>query len=378
MVCIVAAGVLLAAAAPRLPAPSEFTSGDAGFAREIQGNLPADYHRLAVAVVEPGGVRYAGFGADAHSDFEIGSISKAFTGMLLADSVDRGEVMLDTTLGELFDLGTSPAAGITLENLATHRSGLPRLPAGPEFLMGALWSNYTAGNPYGGINVNDLITAARSAELKNQGTYLYSNFGVALLGQALAQSAGMAYPELLASRITGPLNLTDTYVPLSTEDLRTEALTGRTATGKPSAPWTMDGFAPAGGIRSSAADLALLASALLNGSAPGSTSLDLVEGGTDPAMGLAWHVGTPDDQTATALRWHDGGTGGFSSILVLDLERNRAAVALGNVSPMRTDASVDQLGTALLFDGRADDGAQPAAARLPIDKYQGPRAEGAG
>ena len=93
---------------------------------------------LAVAVIEPAGDGYtilasAGPAIHATTIFEIGSITKAFTGILLADMAARGDVRLDQPVVELLPPGTSiPARNgkqITLEQLATHTSGLPRLPS---------------------------------------------------------------------------------------------------------------------------------------------------------------------------------------------------------------------------------------------------------
>jgi CubicO group peptidase (beta-lactamase class C family) len=82
---------------------------------------------FAAATVTGSGVALASRGADPDADFEIGSISKGFTGLLYAEAVARGEVASDTTLGALLPLGDAPAAAVTLRSLSIHRSGLPRL-----------------------------------------------------------------------------------------------------------------------------------------------------------------------------------------------------------------------------------------------------------
>lgn len=293
-------------------------------------------------MVGPEGNTFAGFGADPADEFEIGSISKVFNGMLLADAVDRGEVSPDTRVGEILDVSGSPVAGVTLGELATHTSGLPRLPADPWFTLRAILTNYTAGNPYTD-STGVLLEQARNAGVDPAGTFEYSNFGAALLGQALAAQTGLDYQELLRERITAPLGMNDTYVPAEPDELRPRAVQGYATTGKAAQPWTMGGMSPAGGIRSTTADLALLAGALLDGTAPGARSLDPVSSADDTPMGLAWFIGTPSDPEADSYRWHNGQTGGFASMLILDLDSERASIVLNNVS-----GPVDELGMALM------------------------------
>ena len=342
LACLAAALVVVAAAAPRVPAAFAHTSGDDRLARLVEERRPPQTSRLATAVVDPEGQSFAGFGADEVSEFEIGSISKIFTGLLLADAVDRGEVTLETPLGEILELRDAPVATVTLRELATHTSGLPRLPADLGFTLRAVFTNYTAGNPYTDTR-ETLLEQARNASVATGGEFEYSNFGAALLGQALAARSGLPYADLLRERITDPLGMASTYVPSGPDELRPQAVQGYAATGKAAEAWTMGGMAPAGGIRSTAADLAILAEALLDRTAPGSASLDAVESAAGTPMGLAWFVGTPAAPAQDAYRWHNGQTGGFSSMLVLDLDGERASLVLSNVSD-----SVDDLGVALL------------------------------
>ncbi|MBG6179786.1 serine hydrolase domain-containing protein [Arthrobacter sp. CAN_A1] len=342
LACLATALVVVAAAAPRAPASFDHTSGDGRLAQLVDGHRPPQTSRHATAVVDPDGQSFAGFGADEVSEFEIGSISKIFTGMLLADAVDRGEVTLETQLGEILELRDAPVAKVTLRQLATHTSGLPRLPADLGFTVRAVFTNYTAGNPYTDTREN-LLEQARNAAVATGGEFGYSNFGAALLGQAIAERAGLSYADLLRERITDPLGMANTYVPSGPDELQPEAVQGYAATGKAAEAWTMGGMAPAGGIRSTTADLALLAEALLDRTAPGSASLDQVKSAAGTPMGLAWFVGTPADPAQDAYRSHNGQTGGFASMLVLDLDAERASLVLSNVS-----GSVDDLGVALL------------------------------
>lgn len=342
LTCLVAVVAIAAASAPRFPGAEPYTSGDPALARVVETHRPPGTNRMATAVLGPDGSTFAGFGADPTDEFEIGSISKVLNGMLLADAVDQGEVSLNTAVGELLDVKGSPVADVTLRELATHTSGLPRLPADPGFMLRAIVTNYTAGNPYTD-SPGVLLERARNARVDPPGTFEYSNFGAALLGQALAAQAGLSYPELLRERITGPLGMKNTYLPAAPNDLRPQAVQGYATTGKAAQPWTMGAMSPAGGVRSTTADLALLAGALLDGTAPGSRSLDPVDSAEDTPMGLAWFIGIPSDPAADSYRWHNGQTGGFASMLILDLDSDRASIVLGNVS-----SPMDELGAVLM------------------------------
>jgi len=129
----IAIGVLARPAPSQLPRMAAGDAELAALAREALGpNRPA----LAVAAVTRDGTRTAVFGATPETRFEIGSITKGLTGLLFADMIARGEVAPTTTVGELLPVH-GPLAGVTLEQLATHRSGLPRVPGGPAQLLPA-------------------------------------------------------------------------------------------------------------------------------------------------------------------------------------------------------------------------------------------------
>ncbi|MEC5182975.1 CubicO group peptidase (beta-lactamase class C family) [Cryobacterium sp. MP_3.1] len=124
---VIAVGVL---AAPRPPTLSTTVTGDVELARSLANGAaiePGARDTLVTAVIDPDGVTYAGLGADETTEFEIGSITKTFTALLLAQAVDRGEVTLTDPVGDYLDLGDSAAADVTLADLSSHRSGLPRI-----------------------------------------------------------------------------------------------------------------------------------------------------------------------------------------------------------------------------------------------------------
>ncbi|MFC4613731.1 serine hydrolase domain-containing protein [Cellulomonas algicola] len=345
VVLVLMAVVTALAARARRPVLAAGMTGDVALAAAVRDALPGvRTHRLAVALVEDGRVTFAGFGADERTEFEVGSVSKAMTGLLLADAVDRGEVTLDDRLGDHLDLGGGDVAGVRLGDAAAHAGRLPRLPVDPGLLVRGTWASVAGRNPYDGVDVAALLTAAARTPLATTATPQYSNLGAALVGQALAARAGTTYAQLLADRLTGPLGMTATTAPAAAhaDDLMQ---TGTSRRGRPQEPWTMDGFAPAGGVRSTTADLAVLLTALLDGAAPGTWALDpRAELDATERVGLFWLTRSTEVGTTT---WHNGMTGGFASFVGLDRAARRGVVVLSDVA-----SSVDAVGTRLLAGER--------------------------
>src|SRR5687767_12715314 len=170
---------------------------------------------LVVGVIEPAGSRvvsYGKSGLDGDTLFEIGSITKVFTSLLLADMIQKGEVALtDPVAKYLPETVRMPERGgkkITLEHLATHTSSLPRLPAN-------MFPRDPA-NPYADYTTGQLYEFLSSTELMRDigEKYEYSNLGVGLLGHALARRAGMSYETLVRMRILEPLGMKSTTISL--------------------------------------------------------------------------------------------------------------------------------------------------------------------
>jgi CubicO group peptidase (beta-lactamase class C family) len=295
----------------------------------------------AIAVVNPDGASVATRGTGLESDFEIGSISKGFTGLLYADALSRGEITTESTLGDFLPIGNAPAAGVSLQSLSIHSSGLPRLPKSTLTFRRSMDVWRHGSNPYG-ETLDELIEQARGATL-GKPRARYSNFGFELLGHAVASAAGMTYTDLLRRRVTEPLALEHTYAPSSPDELRPEAVAGTSRHGRPQQPWTGEALAPAGGIRATIGDMARLTEALLDGSAPGTAALDPVAPfGVGAKIGAAWLTVSVKHQEIT---WHNGGTGGFRSWMGM----NRSA-GTGVVILSATASSVDRHGFRLLTD----------------------------
>ncbi len=315
----------------------------------LRTRLGPRHPRFAGAVIAGGETTVVVSGVAPDSDFEIGSISKAVTGLLYADACGRGEISPDTTLGELLPLGNCAAAGVSLGALSRHASGLPRLapatPGSASTLRRTAALFLHGENPYG-ESLAELLEQARAVRLRGprrlETRPRYSNLGYELLGHAIAAGAGMGYRELVAARLCGPLALDSVYMPATPGELRPGALTGTSRRGRPRQPWTGEALAPAGGIRASIQDLARLARALLDGTAPGMAALEPVATFAGPAVriGAAWLT---LDAKGRRITWHNGGTGGFSSWIGLDREANAGVVLLS-----ATAASVDRPGFELL------------------------------
>ena len=315
--------------------------GDEQLATRVGTLLGRQHPVFAAAMVTRFTTTVASRGAGLDADFEIASISKGLTGLLYADALRRGEVGRDSTLGELLPLGAAHIAGVTLDSLSIHRSGLPSLPrsAHPLRRTIALWRHGT--NPYG-ENLEQLLIQAHGVKLGSPRPR-YSNFGFELLGHALAGASGMTFADLVQSRLARPLGLDGLYLPVTVEQLRPGALIGRSRSGKPREPWTGEAVGPAGGVRACIQDMARLAVALLDDSAPGISALHPVApfgGGT--RIGAGWVITEVDGRSIT---WHNGGSGGFRSWLGLDRK-----VGAGVVILSATSASVDRHGFALLTE----------------------------
>ncbi|TNH29265.1 beta-lactamase family protein [Micromonospora orduensis] len=355
---------------PRVPRLGSHGTGDPDLISAARAAVsdPKGQRGLAVALVENGRVRTAGLGdrdlagrpVEPGTAFEIGSISKALTGMLLADQAAAGVVQPDDPLGATWPAITGPARDVTLAELASHRAGLPRVALGsPLAWARMLWSNVSGGDMYAGQGVDTVRGAAdRATPGDGRGEVHYSNFGVSVLGHALAAKAGVAYPDLLQARLLRPLGMTATVLASPADDLPAERAHGSRAGGRPLDPWTATGYAPAGvGAWSTAEDLARLAAATLAGTAPGADAATarFREDG-DTRIGYGWFTTRHGDHEVV---WHNGATSGFRSYIGFERATGRAVVVLGN-----TDKGVEPIGLRLLGVPQEEAGA--AAPVTPV------------
>lgn len=314
---------------------------------------------IVIALVDPQSTRITASGPegeahpfDGHTLFEIGSLTKLFTALILADMTLKGEVSLDDPAQTYLPPGaTMPQRhghSITLRDLAMHRSGLPRLPDNMPFS--------TPQDPYADYDEARLLAFLSNYHLPRDpgNRYEYSNLGYGLLGYLLARAAHSDYPTLLAQRITGPLGMHDTVVTLSPEQ-QARFAQGHDAAMRPASPWTFPTLTGAGAIRSSAEDMAIFIRAALDPASPIGPAMQLATASPLPIgdgrnkTALGWVIGT--GPTGQPVLFHDGGTGGFRSSLLLDPAARRGVVVLANAAaePATSDlASHLLLGAPLL------------------------------
>lgn len=309
---------------------------------------------IAVGLIDPdGSVRFLSAGqsgnlqrpqVDAETLFEIGSITKVFTSTLLAQRVEDGALSLDSRLDAV--LGDDPAwhrpgvGALTLRQLATHTSGLPRLPKDANFLAGMLRS---LRNPYASYSESDMWTYVRQLPLEPKQTnpVAYSNLGVGVLGQTLARTQGMSYRDLVATRILAPLGMTSTDIALSGDRVSRMAQ-GHNASLLPVPLWDIPSMPGAGALRSSTRDMVLFLQAHMRGTLAGAraTHQEQVRVDATRSVGLGWFI---ERRHGEEIHWHNGGTGGFRSFTGFNQKSGKGVVVLSNVSQ-----PVDDIGLHLL------------------------------
>ncbi len=328
-----------------------------------------EFATVAIAISHAGQRRYWQVGNPIIADgkevaseatlYQIGSVTKTFTGLLLADMVEEGLVSLDSTVGELApddrELSEDIAA-ITLRELATHSSGLPRLSG--DLMFASLFSSE---DPYAKYSAEQLWNALETTIIpaRDERTYLYSNLAMGLLGQLLADRMQTDYATLLKSRITEPLQMPDTVIQFS-EAQQSRLAPGHTAAGTECNIWTFDSLAGCGALSSTTADLLTYLEAEINpGESPLGPAMRLSQethyedAETGLRLGLSWHM-LPTSGPHRIIA-HDGGTNGFVSFTGFIPETQTAVVILCNSGDaLSTNHLVGKLGVELLDASQAD------------------------
>jgi serine-type D-Ala-D-Ala carboxypeptidase/endopeptidase len=309
---------------------------------------------IVVGVIDPTGRRVVAYGntakggkpVDADTVFEIGSVTKVFTSLLLADMVQRGEVALTDPVSKYLPPNVKmPERGgkkITLIDLATHTSGLPRLPSNlhPK----------DPSNPYADYTVAQLYEFLSSLELTRDigATYEYSNLGGGLLGHVLARRAGTDYETLVRTRILEPLAMKSTAITLSNA-MKSRLATGHDGSLQPAANWDLPTLAGAGALRSTVNDLLTFVGANIGiGKSPLAPAMAAMlatrrpTGGPNLEIALGWHI---SKRPGGEIVWHNGGTGGYRSWIGFDPKSRTGVVVLSNTS---TNTGIDDIGLHLL------------------------------
>jgi serine-type D-Ala-D-Ala carboxypeptidase/endopeptidase len=289
--------------------------------------------------------RGSGVQPDADTVYEIGSVSKVFTGVLLADRVQQGLMSLDDPaqkyLPQSVKMPTAQGQPITLKHLATHTSGLPRLPDNIDL------SDQT--NPYIDYNAELMFAFLNGHALRRPpGVYEYSNLGVGLLGHMIARQSDMTYEQVLIKRICEPLGMADTRMTLDADQL------GRLAPPYDASlqlnhNWDFDALAGAGAIRSTCRDMvAFIQANLEDDDQPMTKALRLSHRkqhtmSDGQAIGMGWHIARDG-----VTRWHNGMTGGYHAWLTVVPSRNVGVVVLTNTASMKVTTLGEQITRAAL------------------------------
>lgn len=295
---------------------------------------------IVVGLIDPQGTRVVSHGKydekdlrspDGDTVFEIGSVTKVFTSLLLADMVQKGEVKLDDPVAKYLPAAVKVpehnGKKITLVDLATQTSGLPRMP-----------NNFhpkDSTNPYADYTPAQLYEFLSGYELtRDPGEkYDYSNLGVGLLGHALCLRAGKDYETLVRERIFKPLKMDSTAITF------TPAMKPRLAPGhgqqlQPAANWDIATLTGAGAIRSTTNDMLKFLSAWLGYSpSPLSEAMKTQLATRRPTtipnveIALGWHI---FQRYNREIFWHNGGTGGYHSFVGFDPKTRTGIVVLSN------------------------------------------------
>ncbi len=299
---------------------------------------------VVIGLYEVGKLEIYGFGAgpggkspNGRTLYELGSVTKVYTNLLLADAVQRKEVTLDTPVADLLPPGvtvpTRDKIAITLKHLALHSSGLPKLPP-------SLVTRKVPPDPYAAYDEDalfqDLITTELIAPPGAQITY--SNFGAGLLGHALGRKIGGGFAKALETRVLAPLELRDTFVnpPASANPRR---VIGTDDDLKPTSRWTWGALAGAGVLISTARDQLRMIDLELDAAVGSKGTLrpqmrltqepELDNQGDNE--GLGWSI------DPAGRYWHNGGTGGFRSYLMFDPKTKRGVVVLASTASTLVD-----------------------------------------
>jgi serine-type D-Ala-D-Ala carboxypeptidase/endopeptidase len=308
---------------------------------------------IVVGVVDSKGRRIVSYGKlkqgdsrplDGDTIFEIGSITKVFTSLLLTSMVERGEVALSDPaanyLPPAVQMPEREGRQIELQDLATHTSGLPRMPTNVQ--------SKDPEDPFADYSVRELYEFLSTYRLPRDvgSRFEYSNLGSALLGHVLARRAGTDYGALVRARITEPLGMRSTSTTL-TPEMKARLAVGHAYMLEPTPNWGMDALAGAGALHSTANDLLTFLAA----------NLGYVETPLAPAMASMLRIRRDTGQGRVLLAWfsdthegievitHTGRTGGYTSFIGYEPKSRTGVVVLSNAG---SGAGMEDIGVHLL------------------------------
>ncbi|WP_200976987.1 serine hydrolase [Echinicola sp. 20G] len=279
---------------------------------------------------------------NSQSIFEIGSITKVFTSTLLAYLVEENKITLNDNINDFLPFPMKDDIKITFKSLANHTSGLPRIPSNLAMA--------NPQNPYKGYDEEKLkaylmeeLSLLDTSGMKSQ----YSNLGAGLLGYTLGVIEDESYSELLQQRIFSPLHMNSSTA--NRQELNKVIVKGLGPMGQETANWDMEVLSGAGGILSNVEDLSKFALAQFDSSytALALTRQKTVHVVNNVDIGLGWAI--INRAPKNKWYWHNGGTGGYSSSMVIDNKNQNAVIILSNLSAFHPNkGNVDQLSFELM------------------------------
>lgn len=293
-----------------------------------------DKTQLSIATLKNGNVNY--YGIIIENDtiksienqnriFEIGSITKVFTATVLASLVIDKDLRLNNYVNDYYPFAFNNNTKINFEDLANHTSGLPRLPKNLD-----LSNELNPYKNYGEKELHEYLDKLLEMENSTEKKYGYSNLGAGLLGHTLGLSQKVNFTDLLEKRIFSKYKMKNSYS--SVKGIENKIVKGLDSKGEELSNWEFDVLFGGGGILSNTEDLVKFAQAQFDKS---NKELELTR---DPTfiindkmkIGLGWHILKTDNDFNWI--WHNGGTGGYSSSIVLDVEKKNGVIILSNVS----------------------------------------------
>jgi len=302
--------------------------------------------QLSIAIINNGEVYYYGINKEndtistienQKSIFEIGSISKVFTSTLLANFVIDGKVKLNENINSYLKTPLKNKIKISFADLANHTSGLPRLPSNLDL------AKVKPENPYIEYKEKEMKEyLTKYLELSNKGEYQYSNLGVGLLGYTLSTIENVTYETLLQNKIFSKYDMQNSTADIT--KIKGNLIRGLNNEGKEVPNWEFSVLAGAGAIFSTVEDLSQFTISQFDYSHKELklTRVKTFELNENMDIGLGWHI--LKSQSKNLWYWHNGGTGGYSSSMVIDEKSKNGIIILSNVSAFNPNmGNIDNL-----------------------------------
>ncbi|MDF1696530.1 MAG: serine hydrolase [Saprospiraceae bacterium] len=309
--------------------------------------------QLSIALIDGDKIEYIGvirkndelhITENKNSIFEIGSISKAFTSIVFSHLVSEGKLSLEDKLSSVlpFEIEKAPKGleAITLEMLANHTSGLPRV--APNMIPVMMMNQQDPYADYTTILLDEYLKSEITLENEPQTTYSYSNLGAGTLGYISTLKAELSYEELVRDYIFNPLSMESSTSVLSKVDNKM-LVKGLNPDGSEATNWDFtDAAVGAGGIKSNAVDMVrFILKNLEEDAAYTRTHASTFTVNPNLQIGLGWHISIDG---YNKVHWHNGGTGGYRSCMAFDKQNKKAVLVLSNVSAFGSlSANIDTL-----------------------------------